>query len=80
MIHMNDLYSQSNCIVVSYALGYFHISMTSYNKFNSFLADNSTTMSSADCIRQTTKVINQESARVNVTSGLCKLRHWKTTI
>jgi hypothetical protein len=25
MINMNDLYSQSNCNVVSYALGYLHI-------------------------------------------------------
>jgi hypothetical protein len=32
--------------------------MTSYNELNSFLVDNSTTMSSADCKRQTTKVHN----------------------
>ena len=36
--------------------------MTSYNEFNSFLVDNSTTMSSADCIRQTTKVHNLSKA------------------
>ena len=36
--------------------------MTSYNELNSFLVDNSTTMSSADCIRQTTKVHNISKA------------------
>ena len=36
--------------------------MTSYNELNSFLVDNSTTMSSADCIHQTTKVHNISKA------------------
>ena len=36
--------------------------MTSYNELNSFLGDNSTIMSSADCIRQTTKVHNISKA------------------
>ena len=36
--------------------------MTSYNELNSFLGDNSPIMSSADCIRQTTKVHNISKA------------------
>ena len=32
--------------------------MSSYNELNSFAGDNSSIMSSADCIRQTTKVHN----------------------
>ena len=36
--------------------------MTSYNELNSLLVDNSTTMSSADCLRQTTKVHNISKA------------------
>jgi hypothetical protein len=36
--------------------------MTSYNELNSFLGDNSTIMSSADCIGQTTNVYNISKA------------------
>jgi hypothetical protein len=56
--------------------------MTSYNELNSFLGDNSTIMSSADCIRQTAKVHNISKAhsisRYSFSSSHHSTKTWKT--
>jgi hypothetical protein len=64
--------------------------MISYNEFNSFVVDNSTTMSSADCIRQTTvhniskahsmgqSTVSSSISRYSFSSSHHSTKTWKT--